>query len=108
MFQLVDEQQTLENDSVASDDLSIPAQRKLSGTVRCVFVDCGMRSLMFRQDVDESFLMVKRAVEGKIGVPVDEQILSLSQNTSIEIDNDKSLRNYGYLGGAFCKLTNKA
>jgi Ubiquitin family len=79
-------------------------ERKMSGVVRPVFVGYGMRSIMVRLDMNDSFSEVKRVVEAKTGIPMDEQILSLSHNGR-QIDGDKSLRDLSFWGGAFCTLT---
>jgi len=93
--------------SLSLDGFQKTHERKLSGIVRAVFVNYGMRSLMFRQDVDESFLEVKRAVEGKTGIPVNEQVLALSGSYK-ELDAAQSLRSSGFMGGAFFELMTKA
>lgn len=79
-------------------------ERKLSGVVRSVFVNYGMRSVMVRMDVDESFAQVRKVVEGKTGIPVDEQILTLS-GSGRKVNGNNSLRDMGYLGGTFCELS---
>jgi Ubiquitin family len=79
-------------------------ERKMSGIIRPVFVDYGMRSIMVRLDMDDSFSEVKRVVEAKTGIPMDQQVLSLT-HSGREIDGEKSLRELSYWGGAFCTLT---
>jgi hypothetical protein len=72
--------------------------------IRGVFVQYGTKSLMIRTDVDNSFSEVKKAVEAKTGIPAEEQVLAWN-DSGVLVDNNKSLRSYGYLGGAFCTLT---
>ena len=86
------------------DDLPLVPQRKLSGIIRPVYVDYGMKSIMVRLDMNENFTEVKRVVEAKTGIPMDEQILSLTHNGR-QIDGEKSLRELSYWGGAFCTVT---
>jgi len=93
--------------SLDLSDLHELEERKLSGIYRHVFVNYGMRSLMIRQDVDESLLEVKKAVEGKTGIPMDDQILALSGSFR-ELDPDQSLRSSRLMGGAFVELTTRA
>ena len=95
-------------DLLDDDDHSQQQQEsRLSGIKRCVFVEYGMRSLMIKTDVDESLWEVKKTVEGKTGIPMEEQMLTLNGSRR-EIDGDKSLRSYGYMCGAFCTLSTKA
>lgn len=101
------------NASVSSLDLDDIAEdnsvqdRQLSGLTRCVFVEYGMRSLMIKTDVDENLSEVMKTVEGKTGIPMDDQVLTLNGSRR-QIDGDKSLRNYGYMCGAFCTLSSRA
>ena len=78
--------------------------KQLSGIKRGVFVSYGMRSFSAFIDVDESLSEVKRVVESKMGIPMEDQVLAW-ENNGKEVKDDKTLRTYGLLGGAFCKLS---
>ena len=98
---------SLDLDDLVEDDNSVQQERQLSGIKRCVFVEYGMRSLMIKTDVDENLSEVMKTVEGKTGIPMEEQVLTLNGSRR-QIDGDKSLRNYGYMCGAFCTLSSRA
>jgi hypothetical protein len=85
--------------SIDANDLPTQKQRK-----SYVFVSYGMQSISVPTDGNDSFSEVKKVVEGKTGIPIEEQVLTLN-NKDVVVDNEKSLRNYGFMGSAFCSLT---
>lgn len=90
--------------SLDLEDLTMTREARRIKITRPVFVNYGLRSMMIRMDMEDTFAVVKKVVEEKTGIPVDEQVLSL-QNSGKIVCDEYTLRNYGYMGGAFCNLS---
>ena len=103
-FNASDASLCLEDLSCAEEEQEPKNAKSFVSVPSCVFVSYGTRSLMIRTDMDDSFSEIKKTIQDKTGIPAEEQVLAWNHSGKV-VDNDKSLRNYAYWGGAFCTLT---
>jgi len=77
-----------------------------SGEMQEVYVRYDRESITIRADIDEKFLVVKKKLEEKTGVPVNEQNI-VYNGLGFKLKDDKSLRYYGCTGGVFLTMSQK-